>query len=428
MDRLCLSRRALARTAPLLVAALIVVAASCADCEKIPCATDTDCGAGGVCPNGLCIAAPVGGDEGEGEGGEGEGGEGEGGEGEGGEGEGEGEGGEGEGGEGEGEGEGGEGVPPVIDLIDISFPRLDTVHVKVNFHDVDGDAKLVLFDFGDGSAEETVAVLGNDTVAIRDHLYTQTISATVGAAVLDLRNHSVSGTAPADATAFPGNGDITHIAVEGNSVASDAGSAVISNGSSGGFDFVSAAGGYPRSTQGVDLSSQNTNGPAMFATQANPQDGSFTISVWLNPNLGAGAFFNNAVRIAGQGGGLALHADNGTLRFGVIGSGAPLSGTPVADSGAGLPEGVWTHVVGVANFTNNTVAIYENGVKMAAVAGGLVENSCRIYFGDIGTGDNCTGLTPDDTSNGLVASLDEINVFGRVLSDAEITLLFQGAP
>ncbi len=86
-----------------------------------------------------------------------------------------------------------------------------------------------------------------------------------------------------------------------------------------------------------------------------------------------------------------------------------------------IPTGKWTHIV--ARRSGSSVTSYINAVQDLSYTDGnaLEITSCRLYFGvDIDAGSCTTGL-----SNFLDGKLDDIRIYNRALSAAEIKRLYE---
>ncbi|MFN3485326.1 MAG: LamG-like jellyroll fold domain-containing protein [Planctomycetota bacterium] len=85
--------------------------------------------------------------------------------------------------------------------------------------------------------------------------------------------------------------------------------------------------------------------------------------------------------------------------------------------------GTWTHVVGVISFQNSTLKVWING-QLAATAAGVgfaspmtPNTSCR---------NSALGAQDDGVGNAFHGSLDQVRIYNRALSDAEVQGLASG--
>lgn len=146
-------------------------------------------------------------------------------------------------------------------------------------------------------------------------------------------------------------------------------------------------------------------------TDGSPIDlDTLSISGWVYPTAAAGA--NGSTLLTKGNGNYALSlAPNGTfLRFTT--HDATCSVAMTVQSGSSLTLNQWTHIT--ATYDGSHLRLYLNGKEdgTAAGTGGLCQNNDPIQMGNGSTG-------------GFTGRLDEMRLFDRALSDAEIYALAQ---
>ena len=145
---------------------------------------------------------------------------------------------------------------------------------------------------------------------------------------------------------------------------------------------------------------------------------SYTYSTWINhePNSGAGQR-----TIIGQDANRAFYIDsnNNRLRFGV-----PSGTTDIQDT-ANMVANTWTHVAAtVANSGGNTtVALYRNGVLTTnRTFAGTITLTSPAARSRIGV--YAPGLNNQSKDTPFLGKIDNVRVYNRTLSAAEITAVF----
>jgi subtilisin-like proprotein convertase family protein len=154
----------------------------------------------------------------------------------------------------------------------------------------------------------------------------------------------------------------------------------------------------------------NGNASSYISVPNNPDidlTGSFTLEAWINPSS-----------VSGSKGIVSKGVSLGTsLKYGLrISAGRILlatNGSPrlFSKSSTAIPLNVWTHVAGVFDQSTNTFSIYINGVldTTSIVASASPQtNSDSMYVGISGA------------SSGFNGKLDEVRIWNRALSSAEV--------
>ncbi len=148
-----------------------------------------------------------------------------------------------------------------------------------------------------------------------------------------------------------------------------------------------------------------------------PITGSRTITAWVfaNPSTGLGRPITT--------GGVSGAGDF----FGIAGTTGPCSsvqyelyvdhwGTPCYESHSAITPNAWNHVA--LTYDGATLRFYVNGVAGTAVIGSLYDYNINTY--DIG-GNNIGGSSTQPSFDGLI---DELDIYNRALSQAEIRAIF----
>ncbi len=144
---------------------------------------------------------------------------------------------------------------------------------------------------------------------------------------------------------------------------------------------------------------------------------SFTITAWINPtdiNQDQRIFVDDQSNSGGYAFSLG-DPGNGRLRF-FSRNVSPIS----LDTGTVISAGTWYHVAAVHDATNKTRQIFVNGVAVTAA---------QVYTGTWGTDAGTASIGGETNSAGSEAnpnwrfngSIDEVRVYGRALSAADIT-------
>lgn len=142
-----------------------------------------------------------------------------------------------------------------------------------------------------------------------------------------------------------------------------------------------------------------------------------SVCLWINPV--AKATFGELVSQMGVGGNygwfISLHGNN-KIRFWISADGGGVN-REYGDSTNIAPDGSWTFIVGV--WDNGDLKIYINGTEEVLSASGGAENSIFNSTADLGMGARAGDLSI--YHKGLI---DEVLIYGRALSDSEITQLY----
>jgi hypothetical protein len=150
----------------------------------------------------------------------------------------------------------------------------------------------------------------------------------------------------------------------------------------------------------------------------------FTVDAWIFPTAnghdsqpGSGGRYGLTVFSNTDGGGFALRVKDGFLQADVRTQGTPVFQT-FGSPGSPVPLNVWSHVA--MTYDGSNVRMYLNGVQIgSAPAGGAIstsgnENTCPMI------GNEPDGCNAQNSGFGFQGGIDEVEVFRRALTLAEI--------
>ncbi|MEW5756617.1 MAG: LamG-like jellyroll fold domain-containing protein [Pseudomonadota bacterium] len=155
----------------------------------------------------------------------------------------------------------------------------------------------------------------------------------------------------------------------------------------------------------------------------------FAIALWLRVSNGQSL---NSARIAGQGDWFNFYDNGGKIAFGIMSGIAAASGKAQLIDPQSPTAGEWVFYVGMVRYDTqtrkSTVALYHNGQLVASrQEDGVLNNPgrCRFYVGaHVGQGTSCDG-TEADEFGGLNAAVDDVRIYNRALTQAEIEALYR---
>lgn len=170
---------------------------------------------------------------------------------------------------------------------------------------------------------------------------------------------------------------------------------------------------------GCSLALDGTNGMNFAGGSSNPafQLGmsNFTISGWINPNVGVTSGNNNIISSWGSPVRLGVGINAGTFASigGIDSNSNSISG---GQSTTALPLGKWSFVVGTFDRTNNVANLYVDG-KITNISNLSIANLTGTF--------NTSGTIQAGASNGgatayLNGKLDGIRVYTKVLTAQEV--------
>jgi uncharacterized protein len=164
------------------------------------------------------------------------------------------------------------------------------------------------------------------------------------------------------------------------------------------------------------LKFNGTNNEVDTPGNASLRPSNFTISLWLNP---AAACTSAAFKVAGGDGfvsGFRIDCDYDSVKeVGMTwGDGVAFNGHVNAPTA--LPVGAWTHVVGT--YDGTTMSLYVNGLKVGS-------NSTVTFGYTLSDGPSQRiGIAPG--SGFWDGRIDDVRLYNRALSAAEVMQLYQG--
>lgn len=178
---------------------------------------------------------------------------------------------------------------------------------------------------------------------------------------------------------------------------------------------------------GVDL--ESTLSQYLFCADNIPLSitGDLTISVWVKlESAPTGTFYfvcskddfgspSNLVSYF-----LDVNGASAVMRFGVSDTGSPSRET-TASSTTGVSTGIWTHIAVVYTASTGTCKFYKNGAYLTGEDGSALRTSIADTAQEFMVGTVENNGTPFSYLDGMI---DELGVWARALSDAEITSLY----
>ena len=133
--------------------------------------------------------------------------------------------------------------------------------------------------------------------------------------------------------------------------------------------------------------------------------GDFTLSAWIYPTGTTGYIMGNYAPVNNSGG-IKLYIEQGVLKLSIQGAQV---------SGSSIPVGAWHHVS--ATRKAGVARLYIDGVLNATSATGLEGQIAGLRNFAIGNG-------PEYGTDHFQGTIDEVRVFSRALTDAEILSLY----
>lgn len=149
--------------------------------------------------------------------------------------------------------------------------------------------------------------------------------------------------------------------------------------------------------------------------------GNLTVAAWVNRESSTNQYFLNKSDNLGRDSYLfSILADKLTLTL--VDSNDVSSTTT---SSASLSTGTWYHVAGVYDQSTRTVRLYINGQLADSTTTGTVPSSLEDNDGRFHLGVTGSSGTPVGYYDGV---LDEARIYNRILSDSEISILYNWVP
>lgn len=209
----------------------------------------------------------------------------------------------------------------------------------------------------------------------------------------------------------------------------DEGTGLIAGDKSGnGLVGTSTAALFPTWTTGKYGRAVSFNGTSQYITLGVGTVGakvngatSITMSAWINPT----AYPTSRARVVSfvqntlTGGTIALNGATGNLE---IGGRSVTSDTFQSVISSVIPQNRWTHVVGILNFSTDTISIYINGTFVSTTPVTFVSNT---YVHQVfGANQDMVGAIsgPNEFFSGKI---DDVRVYNRQLSAAQVAALYQ---
>jgi Concanavalin A-like lectin/glucanases superfamily len=275
---------------------------------------------------------------------------------------------------------------------------------------------------GDGSAEEVVEVNQGVASLERSHTYATTGSYTVSVKAVDVQGLQSAASTVSVTISMPTDGLVSHVRFDGN-VLDSAGTY------DGGFYNFNRYGAARSTAAGQALDPRLSNETmGLFVGPHIPFSGSFTVAGWVN-----GRSVSGNERIWGQGDwfSLAFTNSSGGVGFSTT-TGTSLDSARLVSASGHLAD-TWTFyaavVAGNTAANSTTITLYRDGVQVGTrtVTGVFLNpGTCRFYVGPFNPGDNsCTGTRAPEfgVANPLNARVDDVRIYSRALSAAEVSIL-----
>lgn len=168
-----------------------------------------------------------------------------------------------------------------------------------------------------------------------------------------------------------------------------------------------------------------------YNTKLNP--GNITISIWMKQDVNAGGIIDNQYMVAmNRWNGYKFNMQSVPKPFLTAKTDATIYDRDSADPAAGLPQGVWYHLV--ASFGGGHMKFYINGTltkDWTDVTGSIIDLSATPVNLTIGQDlPNEKYSTSDSDPNYVnwgghfIGALDEIRIYKTVLTDAQVTSIY----
>jgi hypothetical protein len=310
---------------------------------------------------------------------------------------------------------------PVVGSVTKSGAGMDAT-LAIAFSDPDlGDrVASVRITWGDG-AVQTLPVAAGATTLNASHTYATT--GTYSAQVVALDTHGAESAAfPVSVViTMPTSGLLAHFRFEDN--------VVDSHGTydTGSYSYARYAAGRTAAAGRAMDPRENNQTFGLFSAPHIPFSGSFTLAAWVSASS-----VNGSERILGQGDWWTLAFDgSSSVSFSRMSGTSPDSATQVKASGH--PANTWAFyaatVAGNTTTNQSVITLYRNGTQVATrtVTGVFLNpGTCRLYVGGYGaSGNGCTDTNAPNynTGGGLNGLVDDLRVYSRALSAAEVSIL-----
>lgn len=158
----------------------------------------------------------------------------------------------------------------------------------------------------------------------------------------------------------------------------------------------------------------------------NPRLGSeFTISVWLKAEL------SNDANVIGVGNWFTLYQNGGRMFFGLVNSETPVSPDADPHESVAFQIGFWRHYAAVlakTGVSQYTARLYVNGTMVGFRTYSSIPSypeSCYLQLGSRPqSGSYCNETSADDSGGNFPGAVDDVRVFRRALTEAEIKALY----
>jgi hypothetical protein len=309
---------------------------------------------------------------------------------------------------------------PTFATVDVTVTGA-TATATADVDDAEDNVVSVTIDWGDGSAD-TVLTTGFDAVD-EQHVYSVNGSYNVTVRATDLGGLTVQYMEGVMPTTFPGDA-ILHLTLDGNTT--NSGSEIITVSASNVTSYVGDRDAV--ASKAADLYNSGSSGSGGIIGTTNLNLGSnVTFSIWVKHD---GTFGNN-VNFFGVGNWFTIYSTSSKMRFGPVTSNNPDESLDDPAEVGNLPTGVWRHYVGVVAQTSGSTSesrFYVNGALIGMETFNTLQadpTACRVHLGSPAqSGNYCTSSTSDDTMNNFNGAVDDVRIYRRALTSAEVTALY----
>lgn len=297
------------------------------------------------------------------------------------------------------------------------------VTLSVNATDADDRVEKLVIDWKDGTVEE-IAWTGGASMAL-SHTYGASGTFQVSIVAYDSRL-AASHPATIDVkTTVPSDNLALYLPFDGR-YTDQQGHAMTLRGREG-----YASDRFGLGEKAIDLRANNGDAGTfpLLSTGNLAFSQDFAITLWMRVSTGQSL---NGARIAGQGDWFNFYDNGGKIAFGIMNGTSAQSGKAQLTDPQQSAAGGWIFYTGMVRYDTqtrkSTIALYRNGRLVASRQEDSVLNNpgrCRFYVGShVGQGTSCDGNEADEFS-GLNAAVDDVRIYNRALTDAEIEALYR---
>ena len=148
--------------------------------------------------------------------------------------------------------------------------------------------------------------------------------------------------------------------------------------------------------------------------------GSLTLSAWIRPESTTSGIYNIIAKWDGANESYRLVQNGDEIRLEL-----DSSGNYQETSSSNLSSSTWYHVVGVYDSSSQTAKIFINGVEATSTTTGTIPSSIGDDISRFHIGAEDSSSTASNFYDGII---DEVRIYNRTLSPAEVKNLYNWAP